>query len=77
MYNPETYSFYNAYLEWFKAEARWPMELTRAAVRVPGDIDGAVADIAAQPGGGLAVLSDTFNSINQATILASVERYRL
>jgi putative ABC transport system substrate-binding protein len=77
MYNPETYGFYDSYLERFQAEARWSMELTRAAVRVPGDIDVAVAAVAARPGGGLAVLSDTFNLINEATIHAAVERYRL
>ena len=77
MYNPETYGFYDTYLERFQAEARWSMELTRAAVRVPADIDVAVADIATRPGGGLAVLSDTFNLINQATIRAALERYRL
>jgi putative ABC transport system substrate-binding protein len=77
MYNPETYGFYDAYLERFQAEARWSMELTRAAVRVPKDIDGAVADVAARPGGGMAVLSDTFNLINEVRIRAALERYRL
>jgi len=77
MFNPETYAFYDAYLERFQAEARWSMEMTRAAVRVPADIDAAVAAIAARPGGGLAVLPDAFNSVNQATILAALERHRL
>ena len=45
----------------FQAEARWSMELTRVAVRVPADIDVAVADFAAQPGGGLVVMTDAFN----------------
>jgi hypothetical protein len=53
------------------------MEMTGAAVRVPADIDGAVAAIAAKPGGGLAVLPDPFNSVNQATILAALDRHRL
>jgi putative ABC transport system substrate-binding protein len=77
MYNPETYGFYDTYLERFKAEARWSMELRRAAVRAPADIDVAVAEIAAQPGGGLAVLFDTFNLINQEKIRAALERYPL
>jgi hypothetical protein len=37
MYNPETYGFYDAYLKRFQDEARWSMELKRAAVRVPTD----------------------------------------
>jgi putative tryptophan/tyrosine transport system substrate-binding protein len=77
MYNPETYGFYDTYLARFQAEARWSMELTRAAVRVPEDIDGAVADVAARPGGGMAVLSDTFNLINEVRIRAALEHYRL
>ena len=77
MYNPETYGFYDTYLERFQAEARWSMELTRAAVRVPSDIDLAVADIAKRPAGGLAVLTDAFNFINQATIHAALERHPL
>jgi len=77
MYNPETYGFYDTYLKRFQDEARWSMELKRAAVRVPADIDVAVADLATGPGGGLAVLSDTFNVINQATIRTALDRYRL
>lgn len=77
MYNPDTYGCYDTYLERFQAEARWSMELTRAAVRVPTDIDVAVADVAARPGGGLAVLSDTFNLINEVRIRAALERNRL
>ena len=52
MYNPETYGFYDAYLEKFQREARWSMELTRVAVHVPADIDAAVAGVAARPGRG-------------------------
>ena len=77
MFNPETYAFYDAYLERFQAEARWSMEMTRAAVRVPADIDAAVAVIAAQPGGGVAVLPDAFNATNQAPIRTALERHRL
>src|SRR5262245_53747654 len=77
MFNPGTYSFYNAYLDRFRAEARWPLELTRAAVQSPKEIDEAVAAIAAQPGGGLVVLPDAFNASNQATIYSAVERHRL
>jgi putative ABC transport system substrate-binding protein len=77
MYDPATYGFYDTYLERFKAEARWSMELRRSAVRVPADIDAAVADLAAQPGGGLVVLFDTFNLVNQEKIHAALERHPL
>ena len=68
MYNPETYGFYDAYLARFQAEARWPIELKRVAVRVPTDIGPAIQDFASMAGGGLVVMVDAFNVINQATI---------
>jgi putative ABC transport system substrate-binding protein len=77
MYNPETYGFYDGYLKRFQAEARWSMALTRAAVRVPADIEAVVAHIAAQPSGGVVVMTDTFNSVNQATIRVALEKYQL
>lgn len=77
MYNPETYGFYDTYLNRFQTDARWSMELTRVAVRVPSDIEVAIADVAARPDGGLVVLSDAFNLINERAIHAALERYRL
>jgi putative ABC transport system substrate-binding protein len=77
MFNPETYAFYDTYLDRFQAEARWPMQMARAAVRAPADIEAAVASIAVHPGGGLVVLPDAFNSANQTTIRAALERHRV
>ena len=77
MYNPETYGFYDAYLKRFQAEAPWQMELTRAAVRTPPDIEIAIVDIASRPGGGLVVMSDAFNFIHNAMIRAALERHPL
>jgi putative ABC transport system substrate-binding protein len=76
MYNPETYAFYDAYLERFQAEARWSMELKRVAVRVPPDIGLAVKDFASRAGAGLVVMVDAF-AINQATIRRALEDYPL
>jgi putative ABC transport system substrate-binding protein len=77
MYNPETYSFYDTYLAKIQAEARWSMELTRVAVRMPPDIEVGVKSLTARPGGGLAVLADAFNTINQETIRRTLEQYPL
>ena len=77
MYNPETYGFYDSYLERFQREARWSTELTRVAVHEPADIETAVAGVAARPGGGLVVLTDAFNSVNQSKIRAALDRHRL
>jgi putative ABC transport system substrate-binding protein len=77
MYNPETYGFYDAYLARFQAEARWSMELKRVAVRMPADIGAAIKDFAAPAGGGLVVMVDAFNAINQATIRRALQDYPL
>jgi hypothetical protein len=67
MFNPDTYAFYDTYLEKFHAEAKWPMQMIRAAVRTPEDIDAVIADIAAQPDGGTVVLPDAFNAANRGS----------
>ena len=77
MFNPDTYAFYDTYLDRFHAETTWPVEITRAAVRTPDDIDAVIASIATQPHGGMVVLPDAFNAANQATIRGSLERHRL
>jgi putative ABC transport system substrate-binding protein len=77
MYNPETYGFYDAYLERFQAEARWSMELKRVAVRAPADIGVAIKDFASRVGAGLVVMVDAFNAINQAAIRRALEEYPL
>jgi putative ABC transport system substrate-binding protein len=77
MFNPDTYAFYDTYLERFHAEATWPMQMTRAAVRTPEDIETTIANMAAQPDGGVVVLPDAFNATNQTTIRGALERYRL
>ena len=77
MYNPDTYFFYDTYLRALQADANRVVETTRAGVRSAADIDAVIAEIAAQPNGGLAVLPDTFNTGNQTTIRAALERHRL
>ena len=77
MYNPETYGFYDDYLARFQAEARWQMELKRVAVRAPSDIGAVIKDFASPAGGGLVVMVDAFNAINQATIQKALQDYPL
>src|SRR6202022_527201 len=76
MFNPETYPYYDAYLQTFQHEMRL-VEVTRAAVRSPADIDTAVAAIAAQPGGGLAIAADPFTTANLAQILTALRHHGL
>jgi putative tryptophan/tyrosine transport system substrate-binding protein len=53
------------------------MELKRVAVRVPSDIDPAIKDFASPAGGGLVVMVDAFNAINQATIQKALQDHPL
>lgn len=76
MFNPESYPYYDVYLQALQAQGR-PVEVLRAAVRTPADIETALAAFAAQPGGGIAVPPDPFTVSNRAAIMAAVMRYRL
>jgi putative ABC transport system substrate-binding protein len=76
MFNPETYPYYDAYLQTFQKQMRL-VEVRRAAVRSPADIDTAVAAIAAQPGGGLAIAADPFTTANLARILTALRQHGL
>ena len=49
------------------------MKLKRVAVRVPADIGAAIKDFASEAGGGLVVMVDAFNVINQATIRRALQ----
>jgi putative ABC transport system substrate-binding protein len=77
MYDPETYAFYDAYIERFQTEARWPIEFKRVAVRAPADIGPAIKGFASQAGAGLVVMVDAFNTINQVTIRMALEDHPL
>jgi len=78
MFNPEAYPYFEVYLRTFQAEGRLQVEVKRVAVRTPAEIVTAIEEIAAQPGGSLAVLPDGgFTSSNIATIRAALERHRL
>lgn len=73
MYNPTTYSFYDAYIERFRTEARLSTDLTRVSVQRPSDIIPAVKDFSKRPGGGLVVMVDAFNTINQPLIQTALQ----
>ena len=77
MFNPDSYPYYDVYLQVFQSAAARPVEVVRAAVRSPAEIDAAVAALASEPGGGIAVPPDPFTVVNRATIRAAAERHRL
>jgi ABC-type uncharacterized transport system substrate-binding protein len=78
LFNSEVYPLYDSYLRKFQAEPRQPVEVVRAAVRSPAEIDGVVDALAVRPGKGLVVLPDGgFTVTNRAAIQAAVDRHRL
>jgi putative ABC transport system substrate-binding protein len=78
MFNPDTYPIYDEYLRAFQAETRRPVEVVRAAVRSPPEIDIVIQTLAALPRCGLAVLPDGgFTITNRATIQAALGRHPL
>jgi putative tryptophan/tyrosine transport system substrate-binding protein len=78
LFNPDAYPYYDGYLRTFQSEAQLPVQVTRAAVRTPAEIETVVAGVAAQEGGGVVVLADGgFTNTNNPAIRAALERYRL
>jgi ABC-type uncharacterized transport system substrate-binding protein len=78
LFNSELYPLYDSYLRKFQAEPRQPVEVVRAAVRSPAEIDGVIDALAVRPGKGLVVLPDGgFTVTNRTAIQAAVDRHRL
>jgi putative ABC transport system substrate-binding protein len=53
------------------------VQVIPAGVNAPAEIDGALDALAREPGGGLLVLPDTFNTVHRDRILALADRLRL
>jgi putative tryptophan/tyrosine transport system substrate-binding protein len=78
LFNPETSPYYDRFLPSFEAEARThAVEVSPARVRSEGEIEAAVRDLAAKPGGGLIVPPDTYTLANRGSIVTAAARYRI
>jgi putative tryptophan/tyrosine transport system substrate-binding protein len=78
MYNSEDYPIFDKYLHELETDRRRPVDVARAAVRQPAEINPVIDSLAAMPGSGLAILPDGgFNNTHRATIRAAVDRHRL
>jgi len=76
MFRPLDHPYYDDYLKAFAADKRiLPAVLMRAAVGSDAEIEGEVAKIAAQPGGGLIVAPDVFTVVHRQAILASAAQH--
>jgi ABC-type uncharacterized transport system substrate-binding protein len=78
IYNPPTAPFAGYYLRPFEAAGpAYGVQTSAAAVDSDVDIENALAALAREPGGGFAVLPDTFTGIHREQIVSLAARYRL
>ena len=78
MFNPETAPFFVPYVQAYKmSQQPTSVPIEAAPVHGIGDIDAAIAVLAAQPGSGLVVGSDIFLVNARATVMESAEKHRV
>ena len=80
IYNPETATYFNYYLQPFEGDARSAaIEPVDAPVRAATDIERVIANLAEGPNGGLVVMPDVFTAAHQnyEAIIALAARYRV
>ena len=76
MFRAADHPYYDNYLQSLAADKQiLPTVLARAAVGSEAEIEGEVAKLAAQPGGGLIVAADTFTLVHRQAIIASVAQH--
>ena len=78
IFNPEMSAYYDQFLPAFETDARqYSIKLTVARVSTKAEIDAAVAELAAAPGGGLMVAPDAYTLVNRELIVQSTAQHRL
>jgi ABC-type uncharacterized transport system substrate-binding protein len=78
MFNPDMSAYYDQFLPAFEADARqYSIKLTVARVGTEAEIDAAVAELAATPGGGLIVLPDAYTLVHRQLIVTSTAQHRI
>jgi putative ABC transport system substrate-binding protein len=78
MFNPDTYPYYNVFLGSFEGTARTlSLEVTGAPIRIPADIEETIGRLGGQPGSGLLVTPDPFNTVHRQSIMRAAERHRV
>jgi putative ABC transport system substrate-binding protein len=78
MFNPDMSAYYDQFLPAFEADARqYSIKLTVARVGTEAEIDAAVAELAAKPGGGLIVLPDAYTLVHRQLIVTSTAQHRI
>jgi len=78
LFNPATTVPVKFYLSSIEAAASsFSVQTSTAPVHAKDEIEGVIAALAANPGAGLIVMPDLFNTINRDLIIAAAARYRV
>ena len=78
LFNPETVPALQFYLPSIQTAAKsLAVQVTNAPVHAKDEIEGVMAGLARDPGGGLIAMPDNFNGANLALIIALTARYRI
>jgi putative tryptophan/tyrosine transport system substrate-binding protein len=78
LFNPETATYAEYYLNLFKAAGTsFAVEATSAPVRDRSEIESVIATLAGRPNGGLVVMPDSFLIAHRAEITSLAARYRV
>jgi putative ABC transport system substrate-binding protein len=78
IFNPDTSAYYDQFLPVFETDARqYSIKLTVARVGTKAEIDAAVAELAAAPGGGLMVAPDAYTLVHRDLIVQSTAQHGL
>jgi putative tryptophan/tyrosine transport system substrate-binding protein len=78
IFNPDTSAYYDRFLPAFETDARqYAIKLTVARVGTKAEIDAAVAELAAAPGGGLMVAPDAYTLVHRDLIVQSTAQHRI
>src|SRR5215472_7156069 len=78
LFNPATtvpVKFYMSSIE--AAASSFAIQASTAPVHAKDEIEGVIAALAGNPGAGLIVMPDLFNTINRDSIIAAAARYRV
>src|SRR5262249_16023322 len=78
IFNPDMSAYYDQFLPAFETDARQhSIKLIIARAGTEAEIDTAVADLAAAPGGGLIVLPDAYTLVHRDLIVQSTAEHRI
>jgi putative ABC transport system substrate-binding protein len=78
MFNPDTYPYYDVFLRSFGGTARaLSIDVTGTPIRSPADIEETIAKLGGQPGSGLLVTPDPFNTVHRRVIMRAAEHHRV